>query len=106
MTNLEFIEKEIEKLEAFLELNDVLCELSDNDYKLYNDRLQKFKQIKTDLEAWVVVKKRLIRKKYGVFHSKDCSVHNYTRIYLKEIKEDENTEEYQIVKKALEVEDV
>ena len=52
--------------------------------------IEELEQIKTDLEAWEVVKKRLIRKKYCVFHSKDCSVHNYTRIYLKEIKEDEN----------------
>ena len=81
-----------------LQINELLTKNTEED-------IEYLQQIKCELEAWEVVKKRLIREKYGVFHSKDCSVHNYTRIYLKEIKEDENTEEYQILKKALEIED-
>lgn len=72
--------------------------------KLENDR-DTLQQIKSELKAWEMMKKRLILEKYGVFDSKDCSVHNYTKIYLKEIKEDENIEEYQTLKKALEVQD-
>lgn len=101
---IEFVEKEIENIKELLGLDDVLCLSTDEDCKFWYNRLQALEQIKCELEAWEVMKKRLIRKKYGVFHSKDCFVHNYTRIYLKEIKEDENTEEYQKLKKALEVE--
>ena len=49
---IEFIEKEIEKLE----LDDVLCLSTDEDYKFWYDRLKMFQQIKTELEAWEVVK--------------------------------------------------
>ncbi len=59
-------------------------------------------QHKTKIEAWEVVKKRLIRKEYGVFKSSDCSVHNYTKLCLEEIKEDEQIEEFEILNKALE----
>ena len=56
MNSLEFINEEIEKLKTILELDDVLCELSDNDHKFYNDKLQTLQQIKNELEAWEVVK--------------------------------------------------
>ena len=56
MNSLEFIDKEIESLKAMLELDDVLCELSDNDYKFCNDRLKTLHQIKSELEVWYVVK--------------------------------------------------
>lgn len=115
MNSLEFIEKIIENLKEILKGIDnriqdeqnyqTLLAHSNEEKKHFEKELSHFQQIKAELEAWGVVKKRLIREKYGVFHSKDCSVHNYTRIYLKEIKEDENTEEYQKLKKSLEVED-
>ncbi len=59
MNSLEFINKEIENLKSLLELDDVLCELSDNDYKFCNDRLQTLEQIKSELEAWEVAKNKL-----------------------------------------------
>lgn len=95
---IECIDKKIEQVkESITDFTLPLAKI------LLKKELQTLEQIKCELEAWEVMKKRLIRKKYGVFRSKDCSVHNYTRIYLKEIKEDEDTEEYQTIKKALEV---
>lgn len=59
MNSLKIINEEIEKLKTILELDDVLCELSDNDHKFYNDKLQTLQQIKNELEAWEVVKENI-----------------------------------------------
>lgn len=59
MKSLEFINQEITNLKVFLEINDVLCELSDDDYKFCSDRLQTLEQIKSELEAWEVAKNKL-----------------------------------------------
>lgn len=59
MNSLEFIEKEIANIREFLELDDVLCIQTDKDYKFLYDRLKILQQIKTELEAWEVVKKHL-----------------------------------------------
>lgn len=56
MTNLEFINEEIERIKELLELDDVLCELSDNDYKFCNDRLKILQQIKNELEIMELIK--------------------------------------------------
>jgi len=58
MTNLEFINKEIEKIKELLELEDVLCLKNDEDYKFWYDRLKMFQQIKSKLEAWEIVKNK------------------------------------------------
>ena len=59
MNSLKLINEEIEKLKAFLELDDVLCLQTDEDYKFWNKRLQTFQQIKSELEALEVVKEEL-----------------------------------------------
>lgn len=59
MNSLKIINEEIEKLKTILELDDVLCELSDNDYKFYNDKLQTLRQTKEELEVWEIVKKKV-----------------------------------------------
>lgn len=91
MNSLEFIDLEIEKLKAILYLDDVVCELSDNDYKLCNDRIKKLQQIKAELEAWEICKRHLILDKE--FHQIDLHLHHDTKY----------KEDYLKLKKALEV---
>ena len=59
MTSKEFIEKEIEKLKELLELDNVLCLSSDEHYKSWDNSLKMFQQIKSELEAWEVVKDKI-----------------------------------------------
>ena len=89
---IEFIEKEIEKLKEFLELDDVLCLSTDEDYKFWYNRLKMFQQIKEELDAWEVVKKYLILDKE--FHQIDLHLHHNTKY----------KEDYLKLKKALRVE--
>ena len=53
MTDLEWIEKEIEKLKAFIAFPQTTLAVR------YEKRLNHLQQIKTILEAWEVVKKHL-----------------------------------------------
>lgn len=57
MNNIEFIEKEIENLKSLLELDDVLCEITDNDYKYYTKQLQILQQIKSELKVLQILTK-------------------------------------------------
>lgn len=88
MNSLEFIDKEIESLKAMLELDDVLCELSDNDYKFCNDRLKTLHQIKSELEVWYVVKPCIRFEE-----------HSRAWIYLNKIYKDEPS--YSVIEKNL-----
>lgn len=90
MNSLEFIDKEIKNIVVFLEIDEVLYELSDNDYKFYNDRLKTLQQIKTELEAWEVAKKNIVIDITGSLYT--------IQIY----KQDE---ECKIFEKALEIKD-
>lgn len=98
MTNLEFIKKEIEKLEQCLMIVKANGALK---YKL-----KYFKQIKTDLEAWEETKKYLtLNEGFVPFYES-----TYEYITLKNDCIDEsNCEEEGIsilkIKKALEVDD-
>ena len=102
---IEFIEKEIEKLKDLLELDDVLCLTTDDDYKFLYNRLKMFQQIKAELEAWEESKKYFILNEGCVpFYES-----TYEYITLKNDCIDEsNSEEEGIsiikIKKALEVE--
>ena len=69
MNSLKIINEEIEKLKTILELDDILRELSDNDYKFYNDKLQTLRQTKEELEAWEVVKPAI-----SIEHLEDCQI--------------------------------
>ena len=89
---IEFIEKEIEKLKELLELDKILCLSPDDHYKSWYDSLKMFQQIKSDLEAWEVVKKHLILDKE--FHQIDLHLHHNTKY----------KEDYLKLKKAMEVE--
>lgn len=59
---IEFVEKEIENIEKLLELNDALCLRNDDDYNFWHNRLNMFQQIKTELEAWEVVKPNIVEE--------------------------------------------
>ena len=96
MNNLEFIEKEIEKLKEFLELDDVLCLQTDEDYKFWYDRLKMFQQIKTILEAWEVVKPKIKFEDLGEMQNG-----NMYRGYFDDCFDEG---EYNKTEKALEVE--
>ena len=88
MNSLKLINEEIEKLKTFLELDDVLCELSDNEYKLYNDRLQTLQYIKNELEAWYVVKPNIRFEE-----------HSRAWIYLDRISQDSPS--YRVIEKSI-----
>lgn len=96
---IEFVEEEIENLKSMLKLDDVLCELSDEDYKWANDRLQTLEQIKAELEAWNLAKTGIYEgtEITGKYHDKAIKIDR--RVYV------EGTEQYKTFKKALEVED-
>lgn len=91
MSNLKFIEKEIEDLKSLLELDDVLCEITDNDYKYYTEQLQTLQQIKTILEAWEIVKQDFI----VTWENPDIANGYYLKYF--------GDTEYETIKKALEV---
>lgn len=57
---IEFIEKEIKNIKELFELDDVLCLKTDEDYKFWYNRLQILKQIKCELEAWEICKKKSV----------------------------------------------
>ena len=88
MNSLKIINEEIEKLKTILELDDVLCELSDNDHKFYNDKLQTLQQIKNELEAWYVIQPNIRFEE-----------HSRAWIYLNKIYKDEPS--YSVIEKIL-----
>lgn len=98
MTNLEFINKEIaittSKYQQHLKLNHTAFAIKDE------KRLQTLQQIKTVLEAWEICK----NKKVDIHDIIHCSSLEVFNCYL--CKEFQLTkEEYEKIKKALEVED-
>lgn len=95
MNSLEFINKEIENLKSFLELDDVLCDLSNNDYKLCKDRLQTLEQIKDELIVWKVAKKVLSHFDESLIEGLLIGLCNSSEVDINE---------YNNFKKALEVE--
>ena len=88
MNSLEFIDKEIEKIEQCLMINKT--------HSVLNYKLKYFQQIKSELEAWEVCKKHLILDK--TFHQIDfIDIHLHHDTKYKE--------DYIKLKKALEVEE-
>lgn len=96
MNSLEFINKEIENIKSLLELYDVLCELFDNDYKFYNDRLHTLEQIKDELIVWKVAKKVLSHFDESLIEGLLIGLCDSSEVDINE---------YNNFKKALEVED-
>lgn len=84
MTSLEFIEKEIEHWEKVIKHQPS----SNNIQKHLNDKLQTLYQIKTELEAWEVCKKFIV----NLGGEYELCIDNWY-----------NVNEYQTLKKALEV---
>lgn len=62
----------------------------------YNDRLNKLKKIKTELEAWEVVKNKIFIKKGSI---------DYANINIKDWHHHLNKKEFETIEKALEVSD-
>lgn len=90
---IEFVEKEIRNMKELLELDNILCLSPDDHYESWDNSLKMFQQIKSDLEAWEVVKKHLILDKE--FHQIDLHLHHNTKY----------KEDYLKLKKALEEKD-
>lgn len=66
-------------------------------------RLVSFQQIKQDLESLEIIRKNLLRSKYGVYESKNNGVVEYNKVTMREIKEDEfDREEFNKLKQWLE----
>ena len=66
--------------------------------------MENLETIKQDLEAWNIIKKQLLRSKYGVYKSKINAVVEYNKITMREIKEDEfDREDFNKLKQWLEV---
>lgn len=86
MTNLEFIEKEIENIKEFLSDSVNVIGKNTKDPDFWEQRLQILQQIKTELKAWEVCKKFLTDLGKGYV----LSVDSYY-----------NEAEYQILEKAL-----
>ena len=118
MNSLEFINKEIENIKELLELDDVLCLKTDEDYKFWYDRLQTLQQIKTELEAWEVVKDKInITEYYDNEQDYEEDINSHNALCLNsnlKIQNSNNEEDWFIpldnedckkLKKALEVED-
>lgn len=99
MNSLEFIEEEIKNkknvLDEELDENELfILSLIEEDYLgRLNDELQQLEQIKTILEAWEVVKR----------YKKELSVNGI--IFEHIINVSHTKQDYEKVKKALEVED-
>ena len=51
--------------------------------------MENLETIKQDLEVLEIIKKQLLRSKYGVYKSKINAVVEYNKITMREIKEDE-----------------
>lgn len=106
---IEFVEKEIESTQNWLEYldfikNDVDIENEvgfENFTNFYNENKEKLKtlqQIKTDLEAWEVVKWSISKE-----HLEDCQIRTmYGENPFMNVSKEEATK----VRKALEVDDV
>ena len=97
MTDLEWINEEIEHLKHILELDDVLCNLSDKDYKSLKDILNHLQQIKAKLEAWEIVKCSISKE-----HLEDYQIRT---MYGENPFMNLSKGDYEIIKKALEIED-
>lgn len=59
MTSLEFIEKEIKNIKEFLSDSVNVIGKNTKDTNFWEQRLYHFQQIKAELEAWEVVKKKV-----------------------------------------------
>ena len=92
MTSLEWINAEIEKTKSYLgiaQCNEVMFGDENNEvYKMLKNQLTHLHQIKTILEAWEVVKNFII---------------DMGKTYVLEIDDWYCKNEYQTIKKALEV---
>jgi hypothetical protein len=107
MTSLEFIEKQIDVTKKQLAKYPLSKEQSDPNYKhkeadiqyvhnkYYTEQLQTLQQIKSELEAWEVVKKHCDYQDGDTF---TCIPRGFYLI------EPLKGKDYQIIKKALEVE--
>ena len=102
MTSLEFIEKEIKKTKELLQRLEKLKVIS-NKYELQlNEVLEKdtqeklfyLQQIKSELEAWEVVKNKISIEKGSI---------DYATINIKDWHHHLTKEQFETLKKALEV---
>ena len=108
MNSLEFINNEIETTKREIDFTNIELERTDtiirknlDKLKRLKERLQTLQQIKTELEAWEVVK-----RKGFIFtkEEKNQLIGNTWNIYRLSSRE-LNNKEYEIIKKALEVKD-
>lgn len=112
MTNLEFIEILIEKTKKQIELHTMavnsihsvdFIDFHKENLKENKIKLQILEQIKTDLEAWEVVKLKEVDL-YDVIHTTNYKQYESENVDL--LKQYFLTQqEYEKIKKALEVED-
>jgi hypothetical protein len=108
MTNLEFIEKEIDtykqlKEQAILRIPDeddeIQLHLLQRRINIINERLPILEQIKTELEAWEIAKNEIkVKEVQNYFYPQYCICLRYMKGLI-------NKEQYERLKKALEVED-
>lgn len=72
--------------------------------KYYHEQeLKEQLAIKQDLEVLEIIRKKLLRSKYGVYKSKINAVVEYNKITMREIKEDEfDREDFNKLKQWLE----
>ena len=87
--------------EHYVFCNSIGKELLNNKTEICEYDLLKIKQ---DLEVLGIIKKQLLRSKYGVYKSKINAVVEYNKITMREIKEDEfDREDFNKLKQWLEV---
>jgi len=111
MTSLEFIEKEIAMVKkkismvkskftikglTYYHINEIKEEIN-----ILRDRLQVLQQIKSELEAWEVVKHTIYKRKMG----EESFIQVMGGVYNEEQCWTSGINPYEIIKKALEVED-
>lgn len=105
MNSLEFINQEIEDAKHEIKMNEIRIENMYNKTfyeertEVLNNKLQTLQQIKTELEAWEVVKHLIYKRKMGEerFIQVMGGVYNEGQCWTSGINP------YEIIKKALEV---
>ena len=97
---IEFVEKQIKNIKDLLELDVVLCLSPDEHYKSWDNSLKMFQQIKTELEAWEVVKSNIVEEDNII--DRDIKV---IKVKCQLYPKGGSNGKYEKLKKALEVEE-
>ena len=97
---IEFVEKDIDSIKELLGIDDDLCLKTDDHYKFWYNSLKMFQQIKTELEAWEVVKSYIVEED-NIIDRDIKAIKVKCQLYPK----GESNGKYEKLKKALELED-